>query len=145
MSLVPVDAGEDPEEELESRGPGLGQLVRTLITPALAGLILSRESVGRLGARLGLPLGMADRGRMLFNLLQAASDADRLEELVDALESELEPWAARYRAWRSDFPRSAPIWDGWLARVETTRALLSEMRAAVRAAAEENGGPTPTP
>jgi hypothetical protein len=123
-----------PQDEV---GPGLGELIRSLVTPARSGFVLTRETIGRLGAQLGLPTGVADRGRMLRQLFEAAAATGQLVALLEILGAEASRWRERYETWRRDYPRSAAIWDAWVARLDATRALLASM---ARQAADSDRG-----
>jgi hypothetical protein len=120
-----------PPEDPNDGGRSLREIARQLTTPALAGYVLTRERIGQLAADLGLPAGLADRGRMLVNAIQAAAELDRLPALLAALVAETERWDSNYRDWSRHYPASAPIWSDWRDRLETSRALLAEMRAAL--------------
>src|SRR5262249_5637643 len=95
----------------------LRDIVRLLLTPARAGLILSRDDLSRIGARLGFPIPALDRRIMLEHLFMAAGPAGQVPQLLGLLDAEAADWQAIYREWESLYPNSAPIWAEWRGRV----------------------------
>ncbi|MCC7106433.1 MAG: hypothetical protein IT307_14950 [Chloroflexi bacterium] len=136
MSEVSAEPSASADSTLEEAGPGLGELIRSLVTPARSGFALTRETIGRLGAELGLPTGVAGRERMLRHLFEAAAATGQLLALLELLDAEACRWRERYATWRLDYPRSAPVWGCWLGTLDSTRSLLSRMAQQAAESAE---------
>jgi hypothetical protein len=122
----------------EGEGLSLSEIAHRLTTPALSGLVVTKDRVGAIAMDLGLPVGFSERSQMLMNMFRAAAELDCLPALLAALKSEADRWETRYAAWATEYPASAPIWKKWRARLAATRALLDEMEAALT-------GPTMAP
>jgi hypothetical protein len=115
---------------VDKEGPGLRDIARTLTTPALSGLPMTKQRIGEIAAGLSLLVALGERSPMLMNVFQSAADLGRISPLLGALEAELDRWESRYVQWSSTYPSSAPIWYEWRQRLASTRALLAEMKAA---------------
>jgi hypothetical protein len=111
----------------ELQGPSLREIAERLTIPARSGLPLTKQQLGELGARLSLPVGLAERSQMLMNLFRAAAELEKLPALLGALRDEVERWESQYRQWSTEYPASEAIWDGWRERLAETRTLLVEM------------------
>ncbi|HLH22619.1 MAG TPA: hypothetical protein VK066_08855 [Chloroflexota bacterium] len=120
--------------------PRLRHVIRRLLTPARAGLYLSRADLSRLGAALGFPLPALDRRIMLEHLFVAAGPAGLLPRLLDLLAAEADTWIGVYRGWEAAYPHAAPLWIAWRVRAETLRAELVALRAEAAAAAPSTPG-----
>ncbi len=107
----------------------LRAVIRRLLTPARAGLFLSRADLARLGAALGFPLPALDRRLMLEQLFLAAGPAGFLPHLLDLLAAEAEAWISTYAQWERAYPRTAAIWADWRGRAQALHADLVDMRA----------------
>lgn len=136
--LVSEEADLDPEaptslrplgdSEQDEGGPGIGAIVRRLLTPAEVGIFLTRQEIRDLGRLLQLPAPVGDRFFMLRGLFHAAGEYDQALALLDALHTRLAEADAEvvnlmdgYRAWG---PYGA-VWRQCLARGS---ALLTELR-----------------
>lgn len=135
MSTNPEDlhaAGGSPADEQSSAQlageRSLRDMVRFLLTPARAGLILSRDDLARIGAELGFSLPALDRRIMLEQLFQSAGPAGQLSGLLRLLDAEASAWQAVYREWETQYPHSAPIWADWRGRVAALRVELHAMQ-----------------
>jgi hypothetical protein len=111
----------------ELQGPSLREIAERLTIPARSGLPLTKQQLGELGARLALPVGLAERSQMLMNLFRAAAELEKLPALLGALRQEVERWESQYGQWSTEYPASASIWDGWRERLAESRTLLTEM------------------
>jgi hypothetical protein len=107
----------------------LRAVIRRLLTPARAGLFLSRTDLAHLGAALGFPLPALDRRLMLEHLFLAAGPAGSLPRLLDLLAAEAEAWICTYEQWERAYPRTAAIWADWRGRAQALHADLADMRA----------------
>src|SRR5438094_36038 len=120
--LPPAARSEEPEgHEPWYEGPNLRAIARTLTTPALSGLFLSRDPLAAIAARHSLPISFADRSQMLANMLRAAADPDHLASVLGALLGEVDRWEQVYTEWKREYPASGAIWDEWRTRLAQTR------------------------
>ncbi|HEY7062304.1 MAG TPA: hypothetical protein VII06_12565 [Chloroflexota bacterium] len=119
-----------PSEDVRLR-----DVIRRLLTPAGAGIFLSRDDLSRLGAALGFALPALDRRIMLEHLFVGVGPAGLLPHLLDLLVAEVDDWLAVYRAWEAGYPHTEPIWAAWRRRAETLRAELRGLRAEAERAA----------
>jgi hypothetical protein len=117
---------------VDEEGPSLREIAGTLTTPARSGLVLTKERIAAIAARLSLPVGFTDRSQMLVNVFRAAAEYERIPALLDALDLEADRWESRYVAWTREYPASGTIWQEWRERLRNTRVLLANMQAAVR-------------
>ncbi len=112
-----------PDEE-----PGIGRIVRQLLTPCEAGLFLSRADISGLGRALRLPASMTDRFQMLRGLFDAAAQFEQLPALLDLLDQQFAAANTTYVDLINQYPAWAIYGGEWCRRVARTRALLNEMR-----------------
>jgi hypothetical protein len=137
----------------DGRGPGEGpdlrEVVQRLTTPARAGFVLTKQSLGTTAIRLSLPAGFGERSQMLASMFQAAAELERLPPLIEALQAEARRWEGHYLAWASEYPASRPTWERWRGQLATTQALLHDMLLAattINASAEPSADqPLPLP
>jgi hypothetical protein len=130
---APSPAAEGATEE---PGASLRATIRLLLTPARAGLFLSRDDLARLGSALGFPLPALDRRIMLEHLFMAAGPAGLLPRLFELLIAEADAWVATYAEWEQAYPHSSTVWAAWRRRAEALRAELITLRTDAQAAAE---------
>ena len=116
-------------------GQHLRHVIRRLLTPARAGLFLSRDDLERLSAALGFVLPALDRRIMLEHLFVAAGPAGLLPRLLDLMAAEADGWIATYREWETSYPHTAAIWADWRGRAEALRADLAALRVEAERAA----------
>src|SRR5947199_7662460 len=93
-------AGDEP-------GASLRATIRLILTPARAGLYLSRDDLARLGGTLGFPLPALDRRIMLEHLFMAAGPAGLLPRLFELLLAEADAWVSTYEQWEQEYPHSS--------------------------------------
>ncbi|MFN8497553.1 MAG: molecular chaperone TorD family protein [Anaerolineae bacterium] len=135
----PLPEGEGPDEPsspplaLWARGPGgegesLGQVARTLLTPARVGVFLGREDLRRIGRALGLPTPLGDRFAMLRALFEAAAQFDLLPDLPEALAALWRDADAQIAALMADAPSWADYGVEWRQRLAAGQALLDDVR-----------------
>jgi TorA maturation chaperone TorD len=120
-----------PADLLDDASTGLKDIARVLMTPVWSGLVLSRDSITRLGRSEQLPRGFGDRTQMLTNLLRSATEYDGLKPLLKRLVQEVDAWATYYQSladlpgeWRTNVARF------WQDRLITTRTSLTRMQHA---------------
>lgn len=133
LGLEPNEAPTSPTGESVDLGDpsvGLHAIVDYLATPARSGIFLSAGVVERIARSIGVPRGFGSRGRLLRELLLAASRYGRLDDAVGALADLVRDHAERMMA---DWPQQdvAP----WIARLVRTGTLLRELAA--RASVDE--------
>jgi hypothetical protein len=116
---------------VDEEGPSLREIAGTLTTSARSGLVLTKDRIAAIAAKLSLPVGFTDRNQMLVNMFRAAAEYERIPALLDALNQEADRWESRYVAWTVEYPASGPIWQEWRQRLRDTRVLLANMQGAV--------------
>jgi TorA maturation chaperone TorD len=106
---------------LEDEKTSLRDIAAYLLSPPLSGIYLSRDDIGRLARKAGLPRGFGKRRDMLLNLLRSASQYDQFGQILALLQAVVTGWQEAY----------AEIeWAGeWQARVRETGSMLAEMAA----------------
>ena len=110
VHLATAPSPASAEEDLDA-------VLRTLLTPARSGLVLTRGHLAQLARDGGLGLRLGDRRRMVRALI----DADPARAL-GMLAERAHGWAARHR---EDQPLAGPIATHWAARAATTADLLA--------------------
>lgn len=135
--LLNQDDGAEP-------GPSLREVVRRLTTPAQAGFVLTKQSLGELAASLELPVGFGERSQMLRGMFRAAAELGRLPALIEGLEARASVWSDRYAAWAADYPASAATWLTWQQVAAETLHLLADMAALARASGPRTAEPPST-
>ncbi|MFT5459537.1 MAG: TorA maturation chaperone TorD [Myxococcota bacterium] len=116
-----------PDDLLDDRRTGLARIARAWLVPAHSGWALSRQSIGRLAARAGVPSGFGPRWKMLEGVLAGAVDHDSADAALDALADELARWRDGYaRAEALGLPIGP-----WRTRLAATEGELSRIRDAV--------------
>src|SRR3954453_1489426 len=128
--------GPAAETAAEEPGASLRATIRLLLTPARAGLFLSRDDLARLGSALGFPLPALDRRIMLEHLFTAAGPAGLLPRLFELLIAEADAWVTTYDQWEQAYPHSSTAWAAWRRRAEALRAELTTLRADAQAVTE---------
>lgn len=121
-----------PPLALDPDGPDtdLRAVADALVTPARAGLVLTRADLERLGRGLEVPRGFGERAQVMVNLLRSAARFEVFDALLDALARELAAQRAALAA-----PRLRGV-DAlvapWQERSAEMQAILSAMRTAAR-------------
>ncbi len=104
----------------------LKAISKHLVCPVYAGGFFSQTALTRVGRELELPRGFGKRWQVFENLLRSGVHYERLPQLIEALDAQLQAWQARYRALAScGLPTGA-----WTERVSETRSLLERLRTA---------------
>jgi TorA maturation chaperone TorD len=112
----------------------LADIAKFLITPAFSGIYLSRDDIGRLAQRGGLPRGFGDRQTMLVNVLRSAAKYDQLTDLLDSLKLVVKEWREMYASSPvADHAFMRPIAKAWLEKLGRTAALLGELETIIQA------------
>jgi TorA maturation chaperone TorD len=115
----PILQFSDPQEELSLR-----DLLRFFLAPAHCGMFLSRSRLGQMAKELGLRLPFGSRFEVAEMLFASAGEAGQVEQLIAALEVEVETWETAYHSWAGQWPFA----DIWLARTTNARRTLAAMR-----------------
>jgi TorA maturation chaperone TorD len=110
----------NPDDELTLR-----DLVRFFLAPARCGVFLSRSRLGQMGKELGRRLPFGSRFEVAEMLFASAGEAEQIEPLLTALETEVSAWATTYQSWAGQWPFAGI----WLARTADAARALAEMRA----------------
>lgn len=116
----PILQFSNPQEELSLR-----DLVRFFLAPAQCGVFLSRSRLGQMAKELGMRLPFGSRFEVAEMLFTSAGEAEQIELLLTALETEVSAWAATYQSWARQWPFAGT----WLARTTDAARALAEMRA----------------
>ncbi|MFN8474720.1 MAG: molecular chaperone TorD family protein [Anaerolineae bacterium] len=128
----PTEWGKGPGDEgrTAAEPESLGQVVRTLLTPARVGVFLCRGDMRRIGQALGLPTPLGDRFATLRALFEAAAQFDLLPALLDALDALWLDADAQIAALMA----AAPTWSlygrEWRERLAAGQALMAKIREA---------------
>jgi hypothetical protein len=125
--LEPLPSGPAAAESPDSGEVRLFDVVRYLLTPAECGFFLSRSRLGRMAREIGLRLPFSARFDVAENLFASAGEAERVRELLAALERERESWEAAYEALAREHPGWAAFSALWRGRTAGARDRLSEM------------------
>jgi hypothetical protein len=91
-------------------------------------VFLSRSRLGQLARELGLRLPFGSRFEVAEGLFGAAGEAERIDRLLVALQTEIEAWAATYRRWAERHAHWRPHAELWLGRTAQSLRTLAEMR-----------------
>src|SRR5437763_7610582 len=102
--------GPAAETAAEEPGASLRATIRLILTPARAGLFLSRDDLARIGGALGFPPPALDRRIMLEHLFTAAGPAGLLPRLFELLIAEADAWISTYEQWEQEYAHSANVW-----------------------------------
>lgn len=94
----------------------LGRIVRFFLSPARCGMFLSRGRLGHIARNLDMRLPFGSRFEVARSLFQATGEGDRLNELLQMLEHEVEAWESVSRG-------------RWITRLEAARSTIQQMRA----------------
>lgn len=120
---LPITNPQSPEEETSLR-----DIIRFFLAPARCGAFLSRSRLGQMAKALGLRLPFGSRFEVAEMLFASAGELEQLENLLTALEAEIEAWATEYCRWAEVYPTWRPIADSWLARTTDAARTLAGMR-----------------
>ena len=123
QAAIPLLARDDVEDER-----GLGQVVRRLITPVDAGLLLTRADLSALGRAGGLPVTIGDREQMLRSLFESAGQFEQILVLLGALQELFEAVDRELVALMHDHPAWEAYGLLWRTRLSTSQAMLQELR-----------------
>jgi TorA maturation chaperone TorD len=107
----------------------LRALVDFMSTPSRAGIFISRADLQTLTRTHNTPAGFGDRRQLLMNLLRTAAAYDLAPALLVGLQELVARWHTRYvHAQPADIATAYnELSRPWLARIETTRALVAQM------------------
>jgi hypothetical protein len=106
---------------LDDPKSGLKHVARWLATPAWSGFFWTHRALSWVAGRGGVAHGFGSREKILESTLFSASDAGKLTELTEAMESRIATWRDRM-----DGPAAEP----WLRRLDGTSAVLRRLGAA---------------
>ncbi|MCW5853247.1 MAG: molecular chaperone TorD family protein, partial [Anaerolineae bacterium] len=144
--LVASDVGENRKTGEEGRDaspitdhdePGVGAIVRELLTPARIGVWLCRADIRAIGQQLGLPVPIGERAATLRSLFQAAGEYEQVPALLMALDRIWVEMDERVTALQDQYPSWGNYAAFWHARLAYGRSRL----AALRQQAERDGQP----
>lgn len=107
---------------------GLSDIVRFFLTPAQCGVFLSRSRLGHLARAIGLRLPIGSRLEVAERLFSAAGESERIDQLLAALQAEIEAWATEYGRWAKGYAHWQPSAELWLERTTRASRMLAEMR-----------------
>lgn len=104
----------------------LHELAEFLVTPARAGIFLTRSRIRALALEMGLRAGVQNRARMLENLFREAGSDDRVQELLGRIDDIAGENLSQYRAWAKACPPSKAAWREWSKKTRELRRHLTQ-------------------
>jgi TorA maturation chaperone TorD len=115
-----------PSNLLENPETRLRDIAEFLLTPAFAGIYLSRDRIAALGRHVGVPRGFGDRVQILSNLFHSGADYEALAGVFGLLEEEVQGWIEGYAEWEAR-PGLAPAVRIWQARARGTLEVVTRI------------------
>ena len=114
----------------------LRDLVDFLMTPARAGVFITRADLRTLARAHATPAGFGDRRQTLLNLFRSAAVYDQLPALLTDVQALVLRWQTHYATapCADEADAYALLSAPWLPRVEQTLDLLTQMAALVQTA-----------
>ena len=116
---------------LEPRVPpirlGPARLARWLLAPGASGVWLDAATLAHASLRLGIPWRASDPRSQFRKVIEDATDAGDLADLLAGLRPTVERWRDRHLARESSAPGAARIWRAWRLQAEQTLALIDRM------------------
>jgi putative dimethyl sulfoxide reductase chaperone len=112
---------------LESDKTELKDIAEFLLTPVYTGFYLSRDDITRIGRQFQLPRGFGKRHQMLTNLLNTAVDYSAVDDLMEALQEDINICQAFYEQRVPDKRFS----HAWVTRLNETTQFLQMIRDAL--------------
>lgn len=106
---------------------GPAALARWLLAPGVCGAWLDGTTLGAAALSLGIPWRPSDPRSQLRKVLEEATDAGDLPELLAHLRPTVEAWRDRHAALESSSPGAARIWRAWRLQAEETLALVDRL------------------
>lgn len=101
-----------------SENPRPWEFVHFWLTPALSGLFLSRDEIGRVARQAGVVQGFGKRDELLKNVLDGSAAADTLPALFHSLRQLSQQWHTAYHQLATTFPTLLPFIAPWQKRVQ---------------------------
>lgn len=126
--IIPLEKQPAANEEAAI---SLRDIVHRVLTPYEAGLLLTRDDIGRLSHSLDLPPLMGERQRMLENLFRLAGQYDLVTQLFERLIHILDEVRTVYQTWATDYPAWTAYAQAWAQRLSSLQSMLAELRAEV--------------
>ena len=120
--------------------PGVGDIVRDLLTPARVGLWLCRADIRAVGQALGLPVPVGERVAMLRSLFQAAGQYEQVPALLAALDAVWAGMVATLAALVEQYPGWGGYAAAWQARLADGRTRLAALRREAEADDQAHNG-----
>jgi hypothetical protein len=111
----------------------LRHLVRFLLAPAQWGIFRSRDRLWQMAMAFEMRLPFGSRFEVAETLLLSAGEAGRSEQLVAALEAEIDRWRTDYARRVDGKPKWQAAAEMWLGRIARTMGQLKETRQMVAA------------
>lgn len=112
---------------LDNDKTGLKDIAEFLLTPVYTGLYFSRDDIARIGSQFRLPRGFGKRHQMLTNLLNTAVDYTAVDELMSALQDEVNT-SRNFYSQRVPDKRFS---EAWIKRLDETTQFLETIRSAL--------------
>lgn len=126
-----------PADLLDDESTGLKDIAAFLMTPVWSGLVVRRDDITQLGRSEQLPRGFGDRTQMLTNLLRSAVEFDGLDAVLAQLGRQVDAWRGYYQSLEADVPPLDDIAAFWQARLDATKGVIEQVRAAAPASPNE--------
>ena len=112
---------------LDSDQTGLKEIAEFLLTPVYTGFYLSRDDIERIGSQFQLPRGFGKRNQMLTTLLNTALDHSAMDDLMEALQGDINICRHFYIERVPDKRFSV----AWISRLDETTRFLQMIRDAL--------------
>jgi putative dimethyl sulfoxide reductase chaperone len=112
---------------LDDGKTGLKDIADFLLTPVYTGHYLSRNDITRIGGQFRLPSGFGKRHQMLTNLLSTAVDYATMDNLIGALQDEVNVSRNFYIQRVTD----KRVSDAWVSRLDETTQFLQVIQDAL--------------
>ncbi len=109
---------------LDDPSSGLKQVALWLATPAWAGIFWTRSALEEVSRATGVAQGFGRRAQVLENTLFAASDAGKLPQLTQSMQTVIDRWRGEI---------SGPSADALVTRLDGTSALLDRLSSSAQA------------
>ena len=106
---------------------GLEGLLSALLTPILAGGLLTSHDLDSVAVEQGLPRLVGPRKVVLRNLITAAAQQDRTEHLLETLATRFDRMVTAYHHWKKKYSPLSPAAQPWVDRAEHTARQLRRL------------------
>jgi len=113
--------------QLDDETSGFLEIAEFLITPAQCGFFLSRSVIAGMAGSHRLPHGFGSRKQMMATSLRSAAAYDRLESLIEELQTIIAKDKAEWQTHAAQGQAAAYWAESWNARLDATANMLETM------------------